>query len=93
MLDILQVGEDMASSRYVHNKIKDCEEIGIIACERVLHDDVTTVGKPKFLNCYPIHIPVIDVGINFIEAKMEKCIWLEIVATQKIEMLHQFQEE
>ena len=26
---------------------------------------VTAVGKPAFLNCYPIHVPVIDVGINF----------------------------
>lgn len=28
---------------------------------------VTAVGKPYFLNCYPIHVPVIDVGINFNE--------------------------
>lgn len=28
---------------------------------------VTAVGKPKFLNCFPIHVPVIDVGINFDE--------------------------
>lgn len=28
---------------------------------------VCAVGKPKFLNCYPIHVPVIDVGINFDE--------------------------
>lgn len=28
---------------------------------------VTAVGKAKFLNCYPIHVPVIDVGINFDE--------------------------
>ena len=27
---------------------------------------VCAVGKPKFLNCYAIHVPVIDVGINFI---------------------------
>ena len=26
---------------------------------------VTTVGKAGFLNCYPIYVPVIDVGINF----------------------------
>ena len=26
---------------------------------------VTAVGKAGFLNCYPIHVPVIDVGINF----------------------------
>ena len=28
---------------------------------------VTAVGKAKFLNCYAIHKPVIDVGINFDE--------------------------
>lgn len=28
---------------------------------------ICAVGKPKFLNCYPIHCPVIDVGINFDE--------------------------
>lgn len=27
---------------------------------------VSAVGKPKFLNCWPIHCPVIDVGINFV---------------------------
>lgn len=32
---------------------------------------VTAVGKAGFLNCYPIHVPVIDVGINFTdEGKM-----------------------
>ena len=33
------------------------------------HSDlvVSAVGKPKFLNCYSIHVPVIDVGINFVE--------------------------
>lgn len=28
---------------------------------------VSAVGKPNFLNCWSIHIPVIDVGINFNE--------------------------
>ena len=28
---------------------------------------ISAVGKPKFLNCYAIHVPVIDVGINFDE--------------------------
>lgn len=28
---------------------------------------VCAVGKPHFLNCYSIHVPVIDVGINFDE--------------------------
>lgn len=26
---------------------------------------ITAVGKAGFLNCYPIHVPVIDAGINF----------------------------
>ena len=28
---------------------------------------ITAVGKPAFLNCYSIHVPVVDVGINFDE--------------------------
>lgn len=28
---------------------------------------VSAVGQAGFLNCYPIHVPVIDVGINFDE--------------------------
>ena len=32
----------MVFSRYVRNKSKDCEEVGIIACERILRGDVTT---------------------------------------------------
>lgn len=28
---------------------------------------ICAVGKEKFLNCYAIHVPVIDVGINFDE--------------------------
>jgi len=28
---------------------------------------ITAVGKPAFLNCYAIHVPVVDVGINFDE--------------------------
>lgn len=27
---------------------------------------ITAVGQAGFLNCYPIHVPVIDVGINFV---------------------------
>lgn len=36
-------------SKYIHN------------CDLI----ITAVGKAGFLNCYPIHVPVIDVGINF----------------------------
>ena len=31
---------------------------------------VSAVGKAGFLNCYPIHVPVIDVGINFVDGKL-----------------------
>lgn len=31
---------------------------------------VSAVGKPKFLNCYSIHVPVVDVGINFVDGKL-----------------------
>lgn len=31
---------------------------------------VTAVGKANFLNCYSIHVPVIDVGINFVDGKI-----------------------
>lgn len=37
--------------------------------QHIYHCDliVSAVGKAKFLNCYPIHVPVVDVGINFDE--------------------------
>lgn len=28
---------------------------------------VCAVGKPRFLNCYSLHMPIVDVGINFDE--------------------------
>ena len=31
---------------------------------------VSAVGKPGFLNCYPIYVPVVDVGINFVNGKL-----------------------
>ena len=31
---------------------------------------VCAVGQAGFLNCYPIHCPVIDVGINFVDGKL-----------------------
>ena len=31
---------------------------------------ICAVGKAGFLNCYPIHVPVIDVGINFKDGKL-----------------------
>lgn len=45
-----------------HSKTKDLYQ-------HIQHADlvITAIGKPKFINCYSIHIPVIDVGINFDE--------------------------
>ena len=31
---------------------------------------VSAVGKANFLNCYSIYVPVVDVGINFVDGKM-----------------------
>ena len=31
---------------------------------------VCAVGQAGFLNCYPIHCPVVDVGINFVDGKL-----------------------
>lgn len=31
---------------------------------------ICAVGKPNFLNCYPLHCPVIDVGTNIVEGKL-----------------------
>ena len=31
---------------------------------------VTAVGKADFLNCYPLHMPIVDVGINFKDGKL-----------------------
>ena len=31
---------------------------------------VCAVGKANFLNCYAIHVPVVDVGINFKDGKL-----------------------
>ena len=31
---------------------------------------VCAVGKANFLNCYPIHCPVVDVGTNFVNGKL-----------------------
>lgn len=39
---IIQVGDNEASNRYVRNKIKDCEEIGIEAILLKLPEEVTT---------------------------------------------------
>ena len=49
MLLIIRVGENEASARYVCNKIKDCEEVGIIAMEVQLSDGISTTGLIKYI--------------------------------------------
>lgn len=49
MLLIIRVGENEASARYVRNKIKDCEEVGIIAMEVQLSDGISTTGLIKYI--------------------------------------------
>lgn len=41
-LFIVQVGDNEASNRYVKNKIKDCEEVGIVADLIKLEENITT---------------------------------------------------
>ena len=49
MLLIIRVGENEASARYIRNKIKDCEEVGIIAMEVQLSDGISTTGLIKYI--------------------------------------------
>lgn len=49
MLLIVQVGENEASKRYVRNKIKDCDEVGIIAMGVNLSDGISTSGLIKYI--------------------------------------------
>ena len=54
--------EENATVTLCHSHTKHlsnfCQTADIIIC---------AVGKAKFLNCYSIHVPVVDVGINFDE--------------------------
>ena len=47
---ILQVGEVEASSRYIRNKIKDCEEVGISTVHYKADESVTTEELIDFIN-------------------------------------------
>ena len=47
---ILQVGNNEASNRYVRNKIKDCEEVGIAAIHYIAKEDITTEELIDFIN-------------------------------------------
>ena len=47
---ILQVGEVEASSRYIRNKIKDCEEVGISVVHYKADESITTEELIDFIN-------------------------------------------
>lgn len=49
---IIQVGNDEASSRYIRNKIKDCEEVGITAHHYHLLENISTDELVDFINSY-----------------------------------------
>lgn len=49
MFLIISVGENEASRRYVRNKIKDCDEVGIIANPIQLSDGISTSGLIKYI--------------------------------------------
>ncbi len=49
MLLIVQIGKNEASKRYVRNKIKDCNEVGIIAMGVNLSDGISTSGLIKYI--------------------------------------------
>ena len=51
ILGIVQVGENPASTRYVNNKIKDCDEVGIDVRPLYLPEDVS---MDDFYNAFTI---------------------------------------
>lgn len=50
-LGIIQVGNNEASNRYVRNKIKDCEEVGIVVNLAQLDNDIS---EESFIECLKI---------------------------------------
>ena len=46
---IIRVGDNKASERYVRNKIKDCEEVGIAAIDAHLSEGISTIGLLDFI--------------------------------------------
>lgn len=49
LLLIIRVGENPASERYVRNKIKDCEEVGIFAVDAHLPEGISTIGLMEYI--------------------------------------------
>lgn len=52
-LTIVQVGDVEASNRYVRNKVRDCEEIGIVA--EVIHLDAETTTSENLQRLVDLH--------------------------------------
>ena len=50
VLNIVQVGNVEASNRYVRNKVKDCEEVGIDARVHHLPETITTYELASFVD-------------------------------------------
>lgn len=48
-----------------HSKTKNLSELTSMA-DLI----ICAVGKPNFLNCYPLHCPIIDVGTNIVNGKL-----------------------
>ena len=46
---IIRIGDNKASERYVRNKIKDCEEVGIAAIDAHLPEGISTIGLIDFI--------------------------------------------
>jgi methylenetetrahydrofolate dehydrogenase (NADP+)/methenyltetrahydrofolate cyclohydrolase len=46
---IIRVGDNKASERYVRNKIKDCEEVGIAVIDAHLSEGISTIGLLDFI--------------------------------------------
>ena len=49
-LMIVQVGNNEASNRYICNKMKDCEEVGITAHHMIAPETITTQELVEFIN-------------------------------------------
>ena len=49
---IIQVGDNEASNRYVRNKIKDCDEVGITAHHLVCDESITT---EELIDCIEVY--------------------------------------
>ena len=73
-LAIVQVGNNEASNRYVKNKVKDCEEVGVIADVYAYPEDITECE----LNDELVHMHEFYDGV-IVQLPLPQHIRLEIV--------------